>query len=86
MFPAVLLFILDRKHKPHFFLTVGYVPFPDNVVIYGIKPYSDDLLGSVLLFDYFYWIQVYFTGLPENSNSLSSNEWGYIIFCLIIRL
>ena len=33
MFPAVLLFILDRKHKPHFFLTVGYVPFPDNVVM-----------------------------------------------------
>ena len=65
MFPAVLLFILDRKHKPHFFLDSWLRSFPRQCC-YGIKPYSDDLLGSVLLVYYFYWIEVYFTGLPEN--------------------
>ena len=65
MFPAVLLFILARKHKPPFFLDSWLPSFPRQCC-YGIKPYSDDLLGSVLLVYYFYWIEVYFTGLPEN--------------------
>ena len=65
MFPAVVVAMLDRKHKPYFFLDSRSRSFPRQLR-YGIKLYSDDLLGSVLLVDCFYWIEVYFTGLPEN--------------------
>ena len=80
MFPAVLLFILTRKHKPHFFLDSWLHSFPRQCC-YGIKAYSNDLLGPVLLVDYFYWIEVHFTGLPENCLILCRVMNGAISSC-----
>lgn len=65
MFPAVVVALLNRKESPLFSLDSRSPTFPRQLR-YAVKLYSEDLVGSIFLFDTFNWIEVYYTGLTEN--------------------
>ena len=65
MFPAVVVALVDRTESPQFDIDSCSRAFPRQLR-YAILLYSEDLFGSVLLVDRFYWIEVYYNGLSKN--------------------
>lgn len=65
VFPAVVVSLVGKKEKPKFFIDSRSPNFPRQLR-YAILLYSDDLFGSILLVDRFYWMEVYYNGLPKN--------------------
>ena len=65
MFPAVVVALVDRTESPHFSLDSCSIAFPRQLR-YAVLLYSEDLFGSVLIVDQFYWIEVYYNGMTEN--------------------
>ena len=57
--------IFSRQDKPRFLIDSRSPTFPRQLR-YAVLLYSEDLFGSVLLVDRFYWIEVYYNGLSEN--------------------
>ena len=57
--------IVSRRDKPQFFIDSRSPTFPRQLR-YAVLLYSEDLFGSVLLVDRFYWLEVYYNGLNEN--------------------
>ena len=57
--------LVARKDKPQFFIDSRSPTFPRQLR-YAVLLYSEDLFGSVLLVDQFYWLEVYYNGLNEN--------------------
>ena len=57
--------IVSRQDKPRFFIDSRSPTFPRQLR-YAVLLYSEDLFGSVLLVDQFYWLEVYYNGLSEN--------------------
>ena len=60
MFPAVVVALVDRTESPQFDID------SPRQLRYAVLLYSEDLFGSVLLVDRFYWIEVYYNGLSKN--------------------
>ena len=65
MFTALVVTILTRQGKPQFFIASRSPTFPRQLR-YAVLLYSEDLFGSVLLVDRFYWLEIYYNGLSEN--------------------
>ena len=65
MFTALVVTILSRQGKPQFFIASQSPTFPRQLR-YAVLLYSEDLFGSVLLVDQFYWLEIYYNGLSEN--------------------
>ena len=65
MFPTLIVSLLSRTDKPHFFIDSRSKAFPRQLR-YAVKLYSEDLFGAVLLVDRFDIIEVYYTGHTDN--------------------
>ena len=65
MFPAVVVALVDRTESPQFDIDSCSIAFPRQLR-YAVLLYSEDLFGSVLLVDRFYWIKVYYNGVTKN--------------------
>ena len=65
MFPAVVVALVDRTESPQFDIDSCSIAFPRQLR-YAVLLYSEDLFGSVLLVDRFYWIEVYYNGVTKN--------------------
>ena len=65
MFPAVVVALVDRTERPQFDIDSCSIAFPRQLR-YAVLLYSEDLFGSVLLVDRFYWIEVYYNGVTKN--------------------
>ena len=65
MFPAVIVALVDRTESPQFDIDSCSIAFPRQLR-YAVLLYSEDLFGSVLLVDRFYWIEVYYNGVTKN--------------------
>ena len=57
--------IVSRQDNPQFFID-SRSPTSPRQLRYAVLLYSEDLFGSVLLLDRFYWLEVYYNGLSEN--------------------
>ena len=57
--------IVSRQNKPQFFIDSRSPTFARQLR-YAVLLYSEDLFGSLLLVDRFYWVEVYYNGLSEN--------------------
>ena len=65
MFPAVVVALVDRTESPQFDIDSCSIAFPRQLR-YAVLLYSEDLFGSVLLVDRFYWIEIYYNGVTKN--------------------
>ena len=57
--------LVSKRDKPQFFIDSRSPTFPRQLR-YAVLLYSEDLFGSVLLVDRFYWLEIYYNGLSEN--------------------
>ena len=61
MFPTLVISLLQRQGSPQFSIDSESRSY-ERQLRYGVKLYSKDLFGTVLLVDNFKCIEVYFTG------------------------
>ena len=57
--------LADRTESPQFDIDSCSIAFPRQLR-YAVLLYSEDLFGSILLVDRFYWIEVYYNGLTKD--------------------
>ena len=57
--------LVDRTESPQFDIDSCSITFPRQLR-YAVLLYSEDLFGSVLIVDRFYWIEVYYNGVIRN--------------------
>ena len=83
MFPAVVVALVDRTECPQFDIDSCSIAFPRQLR-YAVLLYSEDLFGSVLLIDRFYWIEVYYNGVTKNCFTLRKVICEAISACSVI--
>ncbi|XP_019863910.1 PREDICTED: uncharacterized protein LOC109593121, partial [Amphimedon queenslandica] len=69
LFPTLIVSLLSRKEKPHFFIDSRSRNFPQQLR-YAVKLYSEDLFGSIFLCDNLKSIEIIFTGLTRHCYTL----------------
>ena len=69
LFPTLIVSLLSRKEKPHFFIDSRSRNFPQQLR-YAVNLYSEDLFGSIFLCDNLKSIEIIFTGLTRHCYTL----------------
>ena len=69
LFPTLIVSLLSRKEKPHFFIDSRSPVFPRQLR-HVVKLYSEDLFGSIFLCDNLKSIEIIFTGLTRHCYTL----------------
>ena len=69
LFPTLIVSLLSRKEKPHFFIDSRSPVFPRQLR-YAVRLYSEDLFGSIFLCDNLKSIEIIFTGLTRHCYAL----------------
>ena len=69
LFPTLIVSLLSRKEKPHFFIDSRSPVFPRQLR-YAVSLYSEDLFGSIFLCDNLKSIEIIFTGLTRHCCAL----------------
>ncbi|XP_019853695.1 PREDICTED: uncharacterized protein LOC109583010 [Amphimedon queenslandica] len=65
LFPALIVSLLSRQEEPCFFIDSRSPDFPKQLR-HAVKLYSEDLFGSVFLYEEYKSIDVYFTGPSQH--------------------
>ena len=69
LFPTLIVSLLSRKEKPHFFID-SRSPVFSRQLRYAVNLYSEDLFGSIFLCDNLKSIEIIFTGLTRHCYTL----------------